>query len=88
MVDNCGSAVVGVKPMVMDTFVFPAIRSVGLIANDGEVIKEEPEPKMGPESTARDGRTSRDVCTVQSEPAVTPPIVKPVIVTVNKAAGI
>ncbi len=39
IVENGGSNVVGMKPTVTDTFVFPAIRSTGLIANDGEVMK-------------------------------------------------
>ena len=88
IVDKGGSAVDGVKPIVMETFDFPATRSEGLIVNDGDVMKEAPEPKIGPESTANDGRTSCDVCTVQRDPAVILPIVKPEIVTVNNPAGI
>ena len=88
MVVDGGREVLGVKPMVMATFGFPTILSEGLIANDVEVIKKAPEPKMDPESTDNDGRTSSEVCTTQREPAVTVPMVKPEIVTVNKVAGI
>ena len=78
----------GVKPMVIDTFDLPAIRSAEPTENDGEVMKKELAPKINPESTRVDGRTSCDVCTVQKDPAVTLPILKPVIVTMNNAAGI
>ena len=88
IVDDGGSEVVGVKPTVIDTFDLPAILSEEPIENDGEVIKKELEPKINPESTGFDGRTSCDVCTVQKDPAVTLPILKPVIVTMNIAAGI
>jgi hypothetical protein len=54
MVDMGGSGVVGVKPIVMDTFVFPASLSDGLIANDVEVMKKASGPKMEPESTDND----------------------------------
>ena len=86
--ENGGSDVAGVKPTVIDTFDFPAILSKELIANDGDVTKNKFGPKMNPESTGSEGRTSCEVCTVQEDPAVTDPNLNPEIVMVNEVAGI
>jgi hypothetical protein len=84
-----GVAAVGVKPMVIDTGVLPAIRSEDAMVNEGDVTKETDPPTMWPESTAVDTRVSVDVCTVTAmAPAVTTPMLKPDIVTVNEEAGI
>ena len=77
-----GTGVVAEKPNVISTADFPDIRSLEEMENETKVTCV----KMPPLLTAALGNVSADVSTVMpTPPAVTDPIVKPEIVTVNAA---
>ena len=79
-----GRAVVTVKPTVTGTAALPAMRSADAIVNDRPVTWVN----IPPDDTAVEAATSVDVCTVTATaPAVTAPMVKPLIVTEKLAAA-
>ena len=85
MVPPEGMGVLGVKASVTETEVFPATRSGDAMMNDVKVTCVN----IPPDATAVEARVSTDVLTLTpTAPAVTEPIVNPLIVTVNADAPI
>ena len=84
IVPPTGRAAVTVKPTVTGTAALPAMRSVDAMVNDRLVTWVN----IPPDDTAVEAATSVDVCTVTATaPAVTAPMVKPLIVTEKLAAA-
>jgi hypothetical protein len=84
MVPPAGTGFAAVNPSVTGTDVLPALRSfVVMMKYMSDMGRTNP-----PECTAADGSKSVEVRTVTPAlPAVTPPMVKPVIVTTNTDGG-